>query len=222
MSLNRRELLRGAVVSAPFGRPQDALSLFPAKCPPASNQPVAAMGRTKIHPSPSAGRARPTTNRAKTMSKSLVLTAVLLAAPFATAWAQQPQSPMQPGQMQPGQMQPGQMQAGQMQPGQMQPGQMPGGMMGMMGMMPGGMMGAMMPGGMMEMMHMMRPGMMPMMVIMLDTDGDGGVSLEEYQAVHQRIFRAMDADGDGRLTASELQGQQPQQQPAASDPHHPQ
>lgn len=141
------------------------------------------------------------------MRKSLILTAVLLAAPFGTAGAQQPESPMQPGQMQPGQMQPGQMQPGQMPDGMM--GMMAGGMMGMMRMMGPGMM------------NMMGPGMMPMMVIMLDADGDGGVSLEEYQAVHQRMFRAMDTDGDGRLTAGELQGPQPQQQPPAADPHHP-
>ena len=50
---------------------------------------------------------------------------------------------------------------------------------------------------------MMRPGMMRMMLVMMDTDGDGAVSLAEYQAAHERMFKAMDADKDGKLTIQE-------------------
>lgn len=49
------------------------------------------------------------------------------------------------------------------------------------------------------------PGMMRMMMIFMDTDGDGALSLEEMQAVHSRMFKAMDADGNGRLSLEEIQ-----------------
>lgn len=52
---------------------------------------------------------------------------------------------------------------------------------------------------------MMGPGMMRMMLIVMDTDGDGALSLEEVQAVHARVFSAMDADGDGRVTPEEME-----------------
>jgi hypothetical protein len=56
---------------------------------------------------------------------------------------------------------------------------------------------------------MMGPGMphmmMRMMMIMADTDIDGAVSLQEFQAAHERMFRAMDANKDGRLTMDEVQ-----------------
>lgn len=68
---------------------------------------------------------------------------------------------------------------------------------GMHGDMHGGMMGGMMSGG--------GPGGMRMMMILMDTDGDGALSLEEVQAVHERIFRAIDADGDGRATLEEIE-----------------
>jgi hypothetical protein len=40
---------------------------------------------------------------------------------------------------------------------------------------------------------------------LMDRDGDGTISLEEFQAAHERIFKAMDADKDGTLTLEELQ-----------------
>ena len=44
----------------------------------------------------------------------------------------------------------------------------------------------------------MGPGMMMrMLFILTDTDGDGTISLQEFQAAHERIFRAMDANKDG-------------------------
>ena len=58
--------------------------------------------------------------------------------------------------------------------------------------------GGMMPG------PMGRPGMMEMMMILMDQDGDGSVSLQEFQAAHERIFKAMDADKDGKLTLDEI------------------
>jgi hypothetical protein len=68
------------------------------------------------------------------------------------------------------------------------------GMGGMMGR--GGMMG---PGGMHSAI------MMRMLFAVMDGDGDGTVSLQEFQAAHERIFRAMDANKDGRLTLEEIQ-----------------
>ena len=52
---------------------------------------------------------------------------------------------------------------------------------------------------------MMGPAMMRMMLTLMDTDGDGTVSLTEFQAAHERMFKAMDADKDGRLTLREVQ-----------------
>jgi Ca2+-binding EF-hand superfamily protein len=71
-----------------------------------------------------------------------------------------------------------------------------GSMMGR-GMMGGGMMG----GGMM----MGPPIMMRMIFALMDADGDGTISLQEFQAAHERIFKAMDANKDGRLTPEEMQ-----------------
>ena len=59
--------------------------------------------------------------------------------------------------------------------------------MGMMGQ--SGMGGSMMPG---------------MMVAMMDTDNDGALSLEEVQAVHERMFNMADSDNDGRISVEEM------------------
>ena len=47
--------------------------------------------------------------------------------------------------------------------------------------------------------------MMRMMFCLMDADGDGAVSLQEFQATHERIFRGMDANKDGRLSLEEIQ-----------------
>ncbi|HTO64561.1 MAG TPA: EF-hand domain-containing protein [Bradyrhizobium sp.] len=82
------------------------------------------------------------------------------------------------------------------------PGQ--GGMMrGMMeeGMMGGGMMGhRMMGGGAMG----PSPIMLHIIFALMDSDGDGTISLQEFQAAHERIFKAMDRNKDGVLTQEEM------------------
>jgi Ca2+-binding EF-hand superfamily protein len=47
--------------------------------------------------------------------------------------------------------------------------------------------------------------MMRMLFALMDGDDDGTVSLQEFQAAHERIFKAMDANKDGRLTPEEIQ-----------------
>jgi hypothetical protein len=84
-------------------------------------------------------------------------------------------------------------QAGMMGCGMMGPGTM--GMMGR-GMMGGGMMG----GGAIG-----PPIMMRMMFSLIDSDGDGTISLQEFQAAHERIFKGMDSNKDGRVTQEEMQ-----------------
>lgn len=61
-----------------------------------------------------------------------------------------------------------------------------GGMMGQ-----SGMGGSMMPG---------------MMMAMMDTDEDGALSLEEVQAVHERMFNMADANDDGQVDVEEIRG----------------
>ena len=53
---------------------------------------------------------------------------------------------------------------------------------------------------------MMGPRMLTMMLIMMDTDNDGALSLQEVQAVHARMFNYADEDDDGKLTLEEMQG----------------
>jgi hypothetical protein len=73
------------------------------------------------------------------------------------------------------------------------------GMMGQ-GMMCRGMMG----GGMMGGSAMGSPMMFRMMFALMD-DGDGEISLQEFQAAHERIFKAMDRNKNGQLTQEEMQ-----------------
>jgi hypothetical protein len=80
-------------------------------------------------------------------------------------------------------------------------GMMGRGMMGHGGMMGGGMMGR----GMMGQEGMMGPVIMRIIFALMDSDGDGTVSLQEFQAAHERLFKAMDANKDGRLTLEEMQ-----------------
>ncbi len=47
--------------------------------------------------------------------------------------------------------------------------------------------------------------MMRMIFSLMDADGDGKLSLQEFQAAHERIFKAMDANKDGFVTMQELQ-----------------
>ena len=47
--------------------------------------------------------------------------------------------------------------------------------------------------------------MMRMLFSLMDSDGDGTISLQEFQAAHERIFKAMDANKDGSLTLEEIQ-----------------
>jgi hypothetical protein len=73
------------------------------------------------------------------------------------------------------------------------------------GMMGGGMMGrGMMGGGMMGGSAMGSPMMFRMMFALMD-DGDGEISLQEFQAAHERIFKAMDRNKNGQLTHEEMQ-----------------
>jgi Ca2+-binding EF-hand superfamily protein len=49
-----------------------------------------------------------------------------------------------------------------------------------------------------------RPGGGRVMMRHLDTDGDGTITLEEFEAVGERNFARMDADGDGRISAEDM------------------
>src|SRR5690349_21593935 len=96
------------------------------------------------------------------------------------------------------------------QPGQPQMltqpmGQDGAGTMGHGNMMGGGMMGSMMGRGMMGGGMMGPPFMMRMMFALMDADGDGTISLQEFQTAHERIFKAMDNNRDGKLTLEEMQ-----------------
>jgi hypothetical protein len=109
--------------------------------------------------------------------------------------------------------------SGMMGPGMMGSGMMGSGMtpemMQMMHQMMGQRQGRMGPGmmrqrgarmGMMGHGGMMRGGMMRVMFAIMDADGDGALSREEFREAHDRIFNHMDADGDGRVTLEDMQG----------------
>ncbi|MFZ2075082.1 MAG: EF-hand domain-containing protein [Xanthobacteraceae bacterium] len=40
---------------------------------------------------------------------------------------------------------------------------------------------------------------------MVDANGDGKLTLEEWQAAQERIFKAMDIDHDGTVTYEEME-----------------
>jgi len=48
-------------------------------------------------------------------------------------------------------------------------------------------------------------GMMRLIFILMDTDSDGALSQEEAQSVTERVFNAIDADDDNRVTPEEIQ-----------------
>jgi len=62
-------------------------------------------------------------------------------------------------------------------------------------------------GAMMGMMGrgMTAPVTMRIIFSLIDADGDGKLTLQEFQAAHERIFKAMDTDHDGTVTLDEMQ-----------------
>jgi hypothetical protein len=73
----------------------------------------------------------------------------------------------------------------------MRPSMMGQGMMGGGGMMGSGLLGP--------------PAMMRVIFTLMDSDGDGTISLQEFQAAHEQIFKAIDANKDGRVSLEEMQ-----------------
>jgi hypothetical protein len=48
-------------------------------------------------------------------------------------------------------------------------------------------------------------GGMRVMFVLMDTDGDGALSLEEFQTAHAKIFKVIDANKDGKVTPEEME-----------------
>jgi EF hand len=46
--------------------------------------------------------------------------------------------------------------------------------------------------------------LMRMIFSLMDADGDGSISLQEFQAAHERIFKGIDQNKDGRVTMEEM------------------
>jgi Ca2+-binding EF-hand superfamily protein len=44
-----------------------------------------------------------------------------------------------------------------------------------------------------------------MIFALMDTNGDGKLSLQEWQAAQERIFKAMDSDKDGFVSLQEME-----------------
>jgi Ca2+-binding EF-hand superfamily protein len=116
------------------------------------------------------------------------MSALILAYGAVGAIAQERMAP-QPNQQQTQSHRTGDESTGTMGHGMMCRGMMGGGMMGR-GMMGGSAMGS--------------PMMFRMMFALMD-DGDGEISLQEFQAAHERIFKATDRNKDGQLTQEEMQ-----------------
>ncbi len=139
------------------------------------------------------------------MFRSVLVSATLIAG--LPAFAQTGQDPHHPDSAAGAQgqtSQPASPPAGAMGPGMMGPGMMGPGMMGD-GMMGRGMGYGMMGDRMMGPGSMMSPFAMRIMFALMDADGDGTVSLREFQTAHERIFKAMDANKDGVLSLEEIQ-----------------
>jgi hypothetical protein len=64
--------------------------------------------------------------------------------------------------------------------------------------------GGMMHHGMIGQRGMMMVPLMRIIFALMDADGDGTVSLEEFQAAHEKIFKAMDVDKDGTVSFEEM------------------
>ncbi|PSO18421.1 EF-hand domain-containing protein [Bradyrhizobium sp. MOS003] len=52
--------------------------------------------------------------------------------------------------------------------------------------------------------RMQSPVVFRIIFALIDADGDGTVSLPEFQVAHERIFKAMDSDKDGKLSLEEM------------------
>jgi hypothetical protein len=132
--------------------------------------------------------------------RGLVLTIsafILACVPIAASAQQGPSSPMVQTQQQPN---------AQENPSMMGQGRGRGpGMMGQGGMSGRGMMEEDMMGRGARHQGMMGPVVMRIIFALMDSDGDGTISLQEFQAAHERVFKAMDANKDGVLTPQEMQ-----------------